>query len=100
MFKKVDFKKLKHRLKYFSNKGEESYKVLVPLYDKNIGETIVPTIKGDEDYLACNSPLEMESEDWKDRLSLCYYSEGRCYGLYNYGCIRRLLEQGVIQKAK
>ncbi|APH16147.1 hypothetical protein NPD5_3867 [Clostridium sporogenes] len=82
------------------NKIKESYKVLVPLYDKNIGDTITPTTKGDKNYLACNYPLEMEIEDWENRLSLCYYSEGRCYGLYNYGCIRRLLEQGVIEKEK
>lgn len=82
------------------NKTQESYKVLVPLYDKNIGDTIAPTIKGDEDYLACNYPLEMENEDWENRSSLCHYQEGRCYGLYNMGCIRRLLDQGVIEKAK
>lgn len=79
---------------------EELYTVLIPLYDKNIGDIITPTIKGNEDYLACNYPLEMESEDWDNRLHLCHYSDGRCYGLYNYGCIRRLLEQGVIQKSK
>ena len=82
------------------NKNSESYKVLVPLYDKDIEDTIVPTIEGDEDYLACNYPLEMEIEDWENRLSLCHYSEGRCYGLYNRGCIRRLLEQGIIEEAK